>query len=384
MARKEHKIYTYKQSARKGCRDGRGFRWMLWPIYKKHETVYPVPDQVDQAAFEEELHRCCEENVSSFSEAWKDYDLKAKPQYCQAKREFELAQDAWVDACYGVEPVRAAYDRAKLRYDSLPVPAWPAWAEWVVTILAIALEGPGLAYAYQLMGASLLETYLMAALAVITVPFAAVLWGQKLRKSEHTGFDRGMLIAIPAVFMVALIGFTMVRVGVFEAAKLAEAFETTLSNGAVSAIFFTVNLLSFMLCSVVSYRSGHKNPEEHRRLSLHLSEASTLLEQETKDVNQTKAQRDKAELNFLRMREVRRKEFEGIQVEAINLIEQTEYLIQVYRTHNINARPDRKAPPCFLGPMRIVQLPKELQTEALDWDCPRTIGRPLDPMFSLN
>jgi hypothetical protein len=373
---KQKKLYIYsrRRVARKGRRDGRGYRWSFWPLFKIPETVYPLEDQDEQAAYEKELHRCCEENVSRFSEEWKAYDRKAKPAYCHRKKEFELAQEAWEEACKDVMPVRESYDRAKREYAELPVPAWPSWVEWVATALAVLLEGPGLAYAYQLMGASKLETYLMAGLAVVVVPFSALFWGQKLRKAERTAFDRGMLVAIPAVFMVALIGFTAVRIGLFESIKMEQTFETTLGDGSVSAVFFTVTLLSFMLCAVVSYGCAHKYPEVHRKLKRHLKEAAALLRQEQEDVEEAKELRDKAELAYLSTREERRKKFELLKAEVNNWIEKSEYLVQVYRTHNITARPGRKAPPCLKGSMREVQHPPELLSENLDWDCPDTNG----------
>jgi uncharacterized membrane protein YqaE (UPF0057 family) len=218
----------------------------------------------------------------------------------------------------------------------------------------------------------------MSATLAFVLPFCAHFLGIFLKKGpfKQGVFTVDVLLTILAtvVPMAVIVAIAYLRERYVEALGIQRVVSVVMDPRGVTLVFMAINLLIFLAATLASYfvhDPAIEKPQKElkaarkrlKRAQKALSAARGRFEQAEKRLQETKAQREKA--------------FEEKKSEARGLKDFTQRMISVYRTHNLEARPDPTLPKSFkVFPQ--IKIPETLSD--LDWECPGLAEEAQEPI----
>jgi hypothetical protein len=364
--------YTRKKVRKKGRKDGRNWRWKLWPFLKEPVEPYPLVDQKEPPAFQNELLKMGEDLIADIAEKWKEADRDLKPAYCRSLAELANAQVQMEKDEKEIMPAKKKMDIAYEKLQELPVPEKSVKWELAWMIFFALVELPLNAIVFSIMGASKFETYIMALVIGLGIPLAAYLTGNLLKREPKQPITIFGIIGLMITVSCVIFGLAIFRTALFNTMQQHAILKIDISPVAASFGFVFINMLVFMIATVISHMSAHKDPATYKKRRAQYEDTREKYEEEVEDLDESTADFERKEALFQQLKQKRKKKFESLIAEAIDIRETFEWLIEVYRTANMEARDDGIKPECFKKEPKIIQLPPILQEANLDWDCRNT------------
>ncbi len=374
MKKGKIRFYTDREARKKGKRDGRDYKWVLWPFIKRDRTPTPRIDETDPTTeFEDELIKAAEANLNDISEEWnkEDKDLlmrckNAEDRYKNADKKMkkEIAEYE------GDEKIKGAikeYEDAKKQFYGIPMPfIQPTVGLFLITIIT-AGECFFNAIVFNIFGQSQIHTWIMALGVMISIPVFASFMGAKSRLQNKSYSDMIIMIISGVIIMAGLAVIALLREQFLEATKLQETIGITLSSSTMGLSFYIINLLLFAAIFIIEYERAHKDPENYNKVKKILREAEKKLEKEAKEVRESIHEFEDAQREFNELHSLRTSKFQEIKDKAIGEKLRWIRLIQVYREANMAARVrDRTKPKVFEGEFdedKYIKIPADLQGE---------------------
>jgi hypothetical protein len=369
MARvKTHRI-TYRSVRRRGKKDGRDWRWKFWPPkwpFREPKEPSPTEDQDKPAQFELTLKEAAEAEMQWIAEEWRAADEKLKADYCRAQAERKQAKEQYDKEAQEATAAMGVYQKASEELAKISSPALsPSWMIFWLIVIGIG-EFPLNAIVFDILGHERTETYLVAAFIGIFFPLAAHVFGSALRQEIKSTTDKVLTAIAPVVVLafLAVIGF--LRAKFFETLKLQELLGITVTPTQATILFIVINVAVFFVAAVISYEGTHANRKEYKTLRRKLKEAFRSLKKESAEAKAAATRLAKAEEWYQQALHRRQKNFERVAERARLIKENNDWLIQVYRDANVEARRNASTPACFKEPPIEAQIPAGLQN--LDWN----------------
>ncbi len=358
------KHYTYHRVTRQGKKDGRDWKWKCWPFVKQPKPREPKENQDIQSAFENEILQAMQNDISLEAEKWRQLDKKLKPQYCSALVEVQHAHELYKKESDEASLAQQELETARQKYEELEQPSISKKWKLFWLILIGIVEFPLNSQAFAVMGHSELVTYLFAAGLCVTIPLFAHLWGETLRQRTWRGVELGKLIGIPVAMLLLLAGISMIRGMYFEAEHTLDIIGINFSPTHMTVLFIIINIGLFLAASLISYEACPKDRKYHNTISKRYHLALQRFEKEAAEESRAKGLLARYELQFQQIRQLRQQSHQHFLQNIRTIAENAEWLVQAYRTANMQNRPD--IPPVFRSQVA-AELPQDLLQ--LDWDC---------------
>lgn len=357
----------YSRSAvkRKGKRDGRAWRWRFWPFDKEEKAVIPEAGQTEPAPFETELNHNGGALLAELAEKWKKQDETLKPAYCQARQRVEHARLRLKKEAVEAEEAAEEFAEAQKKYHELPPTAIkPGWMYFWLIIIG-AIEYPINSMIFSILGASKIETYIMAGVICIGIPLIAHSFGKILRQDTRQFVDKILLAVIPFATLAVLFAVAVLRSDLFEVIGSEKILGIHISPEKATVIFIILNVFMFVLATVFSYEGSHPQKRLCDTLKRHLIIAKRNLAREKKEAIQAEDELEAAETLFQRRLHIRDTAHKRLLAEADIIVENTKLCNSIYRDANRSVR--KELPLCFKTKPQEITIPEDLVQ--MDWDC---------------
>lgn len=347
--------YSHWDAARNGKHDGR--------------TNIPPKEQALNPPYIMQLKNCYEENIDRLAQNWKRRDEKLFVQYCTTKQQVETLEKHLRRAEEDLANAKRDEAEAQAEYQKhFHTPA--KWYLLIASIIGLA-EFPLNSLIFQVFGEEKYLTFALAAGLAIVVPIAAHYFGGYLKQGVLREGKISSLTAMVAVigFLVALLfgGVSYIREQYVENAGVAKLDFTT-----IVVTFLALNLLMFVVASIVSYNSHDLIASKYYQ---NRGAAQKLKKNAQRRVNLFEERLKKAMERLRVIVAARTKQFEHIQNEMKEHRDIGQKLISLYHSHNLRARADNEMPKCF-EKYPPIDVPKEVEpgndnlpSAQLSWDC---------------
>jgi len=359
-------VYTYRKVVRRGKKDGRNWRWKLWPFIKQSKPQIPRPDQTEPASYEVEIIRAVENIISEIAESWKQLDQKLKSEYCQSLNMLENLTQIFEKEAGESQAALRDFNKAKEEYEKVEHPSLePRWRNFWLAFIAIA-EFPLNSVVFALFGAGRLDTYIMAAGLCVAIPVLAHFFGQSLRQEYKSKTDKALLISTPIIMLLILGAIAFIRSEYFKSLETYQLLGVEISAFTMTILFIIINVAIFMVAVVISYEGSHPSIRSYKNIMKRYKEALLRLQKEDREAKVAGKELVQAQGQFQRIRQKRLKKHQQYLQRANTLKEKGEWLAQSYRAANLRVRHDY--PECFKTEIKSPEIPQELLV--LDWDCP--------------
>lgn len=305
------------------------------------------------------------------AEEWKYSDKKLKTEYCQLRAERSIALKRFNEEEADVAPEEADVAKVSDELDQLPAAPIKHRTALIYHFLVFVGETFFNALIFNIFGFEIWEAYGVAALMGLAVAIGAYFFGKLLRKESKNDTERIWSAVIPVLIFILIIAMSLLRAEYFREinSNPNTSFGVHMSMGIAMFAFIAINLVIFAAGTLISFMSFTKNETLLETLSNQYRNAIARLKKETKEAREAAIRFEKANREFIRAREVRRKEFDRLSAQAKTILTQAEYYVEVYRTANMEVRRDGKKPDCFKKHPAAIYLPVEFNPELLDWDC---------------
>lgn len=381
--KKKHKFrYTTRKVSCTGKRDGRGWKYSIWP-FKSQVPVQPADTEIELAPYVREILRAADDDLTDFAVEWSDRDIKLKTEYCQKLVKLHHAARELKAEEKDFELAKREFDEAEDQFEAMKQPAFSKTAE-LAWILFLAFGEYFLNYLiFTTLGADDLDTHIIAGVISAAVPLSAMYFGFLLRKQNKDVFERFLAIVMAVAPLIVFAGISVIRASMFSVAWEDMESRPDISPYTMSIIFISLNVFIFLLGTVISYYSSHADPETYRTLKMRMMRARQRFQKEASDHEQSSVQYENARIDFEKIKHYRKETFDEIVARANDLIQIARLYVSIYQDSNIGERKSGTIPPCFRLPIPILQLPPALRPDALDWNCNPDEDSPLKA-FSAN
>ena len=227
------------------------------------------------------------------------------------------------------------------------------------------------AIVFNIFGFEVYESYIAASVLGIALTILAYFFGKLLKKQIRTPLEGTMLLVLPLIAIAAIAAISILR-----AEYLAEimsnpdtSFGIDMSPTLAGAMFIIINIAIFCAGALISYMSFTKDETYLETLKKQYKNALKRLKNERTEAMLASNRFEATNKAYIEARNRRQKEFERYFTHAKYLKSQIEFLIEVYRTANMEVRKDGLKPLCFKIAPEQIKIPLELNPENLDWDC---------------
>ncbi len=356
--------YTHRRVVRKGKKDGRDWRYTIWP-FKREKTPEPKTDQKIPAQYEIEIMKAAENDIALQAEKWKEIDKDLKPTYCTAVTEAELARKTSQKETEEAQAAQIEFNAAKKKYEALSLPRLSAkWGNIWLIFIALA-EFPLNRVVFNVFAESQILTLIFAAGLCVMLPLFGHFMGVALRQEFRNRTEKIILIAMPAIMAFVLAVTAFLRGKYFEVLKIQNIIGVSLTPMQLTIIFMIINVLFFFAAMIVSFESTHPQKSQYAAIVNRYRMALKRLEKEAAEATDAGKTLKRAEIKLQRLRQKRLKMHEQFVQMMRSIVDNAEWLISAYRAANLRERKD--IPPCFLNQPQLSQIPDNLLT--LDWNC---------------
>lgn len=366
-------LYSHRTVKRQARKDGRDWRWTIWP-FRKAKNPQPQVDQESVAEFELTLKDVAEDELATIANDWQEEDEQLRENYCAALTELVQAREADREESSEKSNATKAYERAKERLSKFESPRLSRL--WMLVWLSLIGVGEFFlnSTVFQVLGTGRGETYLAALAVGVAIPMIGHWMGEALRQEEKSRTDWALIWTAPAALLVGLYGLTFLRGKFAEAlgVEFRRVLGVELSSEEFMWVFFSLNVLLFVVAVLLSFAGSHKRASKFKRAQQEKKAAAEALEEESAEAAAAASRLEQAEQEYQRARIRRQKRYQSYRHDALDLAASAEVLSRIYREENVRARPDGR-PKCFDRevPAESLTLPEALQEKELhDWDCP--------------
>lgn len=365
------KKITLSAVRRAGQKDGRNWRWKLWPFFKTAKDPRPAQDQKTQCDQEIELKEAAQDDISKLSVEWEELDRKLRPNCDRLQAQVQGLEDQSPNENAEALGAKARYEQAEENLDRfLPPSMKPFWVYLWLAFLGI-VEWPVNTLIFSLLADGQVLTYLMA-LVIFCIPLEAHFFGHALKQETKAQHDWLFLIVIPLLVFGCLIGFGVMR-GQYLAAMLSRfsASNIGISPTMGTWLFIIFNVMIFGIACNISYFGSHPQHREYHKACRRYREALSNFERkngEAKNIALQLVEARKSLAEAARSREISWKSFRE---KANNKAETGKFLGSAYRTQNMKWRPSAVKPPCFELDFLRAEIPQNLQVLDGSYPVPR-------------
>jgi hypothetical protein len=362
---------TYSQYAvkRQGKKDGRNFAWKIWPFAKRAKDPTPRIDEEEFPFYENEIFEVGESEMHQISKKWAEIDHKLKTDYCIALSTQLDAEKNYMKEIAEADTAGKDLEPFKKEYQSIATPAIShKWMYVWLFIIGIA-ELPLNSVAFQILGASKLETYVMTFIIGIILPIAAHYFGQSIRQDRHSLKDIIIMVVAPLVVISLISAISIFRETLFDTLQQNSILKVNMTPQTATILFIIINISVFFVATIVSYQGSHRNHEEFRSKQRRYRDALRSLNKESAEASKAAKILQKANMALEMKKQQRSKIHEKFSEEAKILKENYEWLVRSYRTANMSVRTSATYPTCFKKDPKAMIIPSSLIPENLDWEC---------------
>jgi len=355
---------------KQGIRDGRDWRWRLWPPqWPLREPKEPHPSLTDAACaqFEEELKESAESFIEQEATEWKKLDKTLKPEYCVALVRLGQARQRAAKEKSEVEPVARQFERAEKLFYQLDAPGLdPRWMHFWLIAIAVA-EFPLNTVVFQLLGQRVRETYLIAGGLALVIPLLAHAFGAALRQESKNFVDKCLIAAAPVIAFGLLFVVAIVRERFMEVSPISKLLNVPVTPVQGTVLFLALNVALFFVATILSYEGTHPDRRLYKTRRRNLAHAKSVFAKESAEVAAAAREEEEAAATLQQKRTMRQKHFEHAAAEAQSIKETFDWLVGVYRAANQGARRSADKPESFKKLHPEAMLPATLTR--LEWDC---------------
>lgn len=368
------KTFTYsRRSVRRiGRYQGKDYTAKFFDLlFKSPKAPYPPVSQKEPAQFEVEILTLAEREISDVAEEWKEKDKKLKTTYCQARAERAIALKKFNEEEADVAPEEANVEEVSeelMRHQSAPIKHRTALLFHILVFIGEVFFN---AIVFSIFGFEIWESYGVAAVMGIAITILAYFFGKFLKKENKNNIEKIWTIVIPVLAVIVIIAMSALRAEYFK--EVNESADSAMGIHISMALtvfgFIAINLVIFGAGALISFMSFTKNETLLETLRKQYRNAISRLKKERREAADAARRFETADKNYIAAREIRRKEFDRLSVHAKTIKAQGEYLVEVYRTANMEVRRDSIKPECFKQQPIPILLPSEFNPDLLDWDC---------------
>ena len=386
--KKQTFTYSHRAARKKGCRDGGSFRWKIWQFLKESKLPYPLNNQQQPAQYEEEMYHAAERDISIVSLEWEQLDRKLMSSYCDKLHLRDKAHCELVEKKSELNALTNRYEKVREEFENFEQPLVTGWFKWPILILLGVFEIFVNSEIFSLLGSSDNEKLLLAAGIGAVTTAAAHIMGMGLKQKTKTQTDKILLTVGPLVVLALMYGLAIGRAIYFEDLNAPvetynevthQVEKTRLINAdatptKLTTLFFIINMAVFFVSMLLAYFGSRTNQTEYRKKrKLFLSIEAEFIVEEV-GVEEAAEALKKAGSPLIIVRQLRQKEFEAHVENAKEIADTGETLMRTYRTANIEARNDAQTPLCFNVPVKVPQLPGNLDEKTISWNCDNRNG----------
>lgn len=364
------KKYTQRRVRRKGKLDGRDFRWKFWPFEKLAKESYPSVEDENPAIYEKELLEVGQQEMYRLAAEWKETDKELKSEYCKLVQLRKNAEASIEKETRDVETAAAETNAVRQKLNEFAAPTMKHKTALIWLIIIGIVEFPLNSVAFQIFGAGMIETYILAAGICILLPLIGH-WCGRILKQSHKNLTEKILVVLVAIIALGItISLAVFREVLFETTQANSSLKINLSPHTASFMFIIFNLAFLIVTIALSYSSAYNNQSEFNRLHKIYKIASAVLKRELEDAEQASAEKQKFQQQEIDRRQRRQKIHDKFLQRAYELRERYELLVRSYRTTNLYARHKGLTPKSFINEPPKLSVSEELMPENLDWECP--------------
>ncbi|MBN3036608.1 MAG: hypothetical protein JW861_13560 [Bacteroidales bacterium] len=361
--------YSYRKVRRKGKQDGQDFRWRFWPFDKAPKDPYPPVDQEEPALYESELFEIGQQKLMRICADWKETDKKLKSEYCMLMQLHRNAEESLHKETQDAAAAAVEVNATQKKLSEFPQPTISRNGALFWLLFIGVVEFPLNSIAFQILGAGLAETYLMAAGMCATIPLLAHWFGKTLKQSSKSTTEKIFLLIVPVFAVCLIISLAIFREVLFDSMKSHSTLKVNLSPSTAAFLFIIINLGLFLAATLISYSSSFANQSEYNRIHRIHRMAMKVLRRESEDAEQAAREKQRTSKLLAEKRQLRQKSHSKILHNAQELVERIEWLVRSYRTANLYVRHKGLTPKCFNAEPRLLSIPDDLKPENLDWQC---------------
>lgn len=366
-SRKTQFMYTYRSVRRRGCGDGRSWRWALF-FHRLPKQPQPLADQTDRAIFENELQQAAEADIQLLAKDWAKEDEKLKRDYCGALKEKQQAEEVLKKETAEADAARDKLGEIEGTLAELGEPAISGRARNAWLVILGLLEFPVNYVVFQLMGESIWITALMSAGLGVLIPGLAHFTGHRFRQQQQTSKDRILLWISPFIAIGLVVFIAFWRGEFMSVNEMSHLLGLKVSPLTATLMFVLLNLAFFFLALFISYEGTHPRAAVYSRVHKHLRELRRRLAKESGEAAAAVKREESAAKALTDARARREQRFEVIRQDAHGIAQSYEHLVTVYRNASLSRRDD--VPPCFKLPIQPAELPSIFLSDGrLDWNC---------------
>ncbi len=363
------KKLTYCSVKLKGRKDGRNWRWRIWLLSKENKSVQPPFNQLEVCDYEKHIRTIGDQELSMIDQEWKKIDQLLKPEFCIRKSVKINAEEALKKESKEEEDEKPFFEKAKKDFFEQKAPSLNRnWMLFWLLFVGVA-EFPLNSVAFQILGASAIETYIMSASLCFALPFFAHQFGKALRQDHKMTVDIFLMIISPIIVFSLIAVLAIFREKLFEGIQNQNIVKINLDPNLATVLFVIINLAVFFVATLISFEGSHKNHEEFTTLRKAYKQALKRYNKESKEAKQARKVFNLSEKKLNNITNKREKQHEIFMSKARNLKARYESLIFAYRYSNIDVRSDGK-PICFNKDPEEIKIPLILSdSKNLDWNC---------------
>lgn len=368
---KEIVYYRIRDVKKRGKEDGSEWRWSLlplkWPLWEQKQQDPPL-DQIEPAAYEEELKDCLKQNLSRIAQARADSEKVLQKTCTNAEDDYKRTADNLSEASVEHQEAIDEYETAKDHYFKQPRPVFSG----IYFILLFAAISVAELYfnvlVFSIFGQRQMETYLMAFGLVASIPVAAHFIGKRLRMDKRSSMEIMIMIVSTIIVFGVLIAIALLREKFFEAEKTAEILGIDMGTGSIVFTFLIINIVLFLAMVLLSYESGYRDHETFKEAKRRFIDAEKEFNEETGDERKAAEDYTNAIINFNNAHANRKNELERVKHKAAQERDIWATFIKTYRSYNMAARKNKTIPASFKeDPTKDIKIPE------MDIDCSKCI-----------
>ena len=334
-------MYTERRADREGVRNGRKWRWMLfppaWPPWGEKDP-YPPKDKKDAPEFENRMYKVAKGELSKIAEEWAGRDKGLRNACAEAEAVYRKDESDVKTQSGDHAGIVKEYEVAKASLDGFDRPLVSKWIHYPVLLVIFASEAFFNSMILNILGQNRMDTWMIAVGLVLAIPICAEFAGAFLRR-ENKSIDHKMWIGITIIIVLAaLIGITVLREKFFEASGMAQALGISLSASTFDFVFLGFNILIFTASVLLAFWSAPKDPEGYANALGRFKDAAVALKNTGRDLQESAEKLMQARINFERSHIVRDREHEKRYQQAKMRMQICATVIHAYRDGNVAAR----------------------------------------------
>lgn len=359
--RNERFVYSVGRVRRAGRRDGRSWRWVLFPFKKEQKNPIPPENQSNPADYEQEIKGAAKGHIERIAQRWRKEDEKLAKAHVKALSERHEAEASLKKEAREADQALQEYNAAQGSVNALGLPEMSGRTAVIWLIVLAILELPLNRVVFEVFQASWIETFLVACLVAVAIPILAHLTGYELRQDRKTKRDIAVLV-IGVAAAIGLIGvIAYIRSLYLEGENQLAILGIHLNPRSMTVVFIIVNVAVYLAAMILTYHASHPKGKVFRQAIGRLKEARRSLKKESGEAQEARRRLEAASKAVDLTRVCREKRFNYLQEEANAIVGAYEHLVQVYRNANLEARSQRGRPACFNKDPQGVNLPAALK-----------------------